>query len=189
MSRIVTSVTVSLRKLRFGPGIHILWGQNGEDIVLGLAGIFGGKIPISIRAEILWCEGITLGVFCRDGACFVDKVEVIHGDPAQLAKAFHKHRLLNFHNRKHILDGADLPAGFSGASELLMEKLRTALTGTDRRPLFVCNLLERLDEAIDLRPIFHRLSATGRQVFIALPHSYPMKTLEEIPYGTTIHTL
>jgi hypothetical protein len=47
--------------------------------------------------------------------------------------------------------------------------------------------LERLDESVDLQPIFKALNATGRQVFIVVPHYYEINTLEEMPYD--IHTL
>ena len=59
----------------------------------------------------------------------------------------------------------------------------------DDCPLFICNFLERLDEAVDLRSIFEALNATGRQVFIAVPHYYEIKELEGMPYDTSIHTL
>ena len=49
------------------------------------------------------------------------------------------------------------------------------------------NFFERLDEAVDLQPITEALNATGRQVFIAVPHYYNMKQMEEMPYD--IHTL
>ena len=88
-----------------------------------------------------------------------------------------------------IKDGAHLPTGISGASELLRVKLMDVVSQKDDRPLFVINFLERLDEAVDLHPIFEVLLATGRQVFIAVPHYYEIKALEEMPYVTIIRTL
>ena len=87
-----------------------------------------------------------------------------------------------------ILDGSRLPDGFDSASDLLLKKLRETIDKGDDRPLFVCNFLERLDEAVDLPPIFQSLKATGRQVFIAVPHYYELNTLEELYHDTAIHT-
>ncbi len=195
MCKRVLSASVSVRKetpfteLRFHPGINILWGADAEDIVLTLAGIFGGIPPLNGKAEIQWDAGTSLFVHIIDGACGAEKASTQRGSAAKLVKEFHKRRFLNFRNCRHILNGARLPAGISGASALLLRKLRDALANEDDLPLFVYNFLERLDEAIDLQPIFEALSATGRQVFIAVPHYFEIKTLEEIPYDTAIHTL
>ena len=72
---------------------------------------------------------------------------------------------------------------------MLLAKLHDTLAKEDDCPLFVCNFLERLDETVDLKTIFEALNATGRQVFISVPHYYEIKTLEEMPYDTAIHTL
>ena len=123
----------------------------------------------------------------EDGHVFVDGINKERGNTAQLMKAFHKHRFLNFRNQTHVLDGSQLPAGTSGTSDLLLEKLGDVLAQEDDRPLFVYNFLERLDEAVDLQPVFEALNATGRQVFIAIPRYYNIKNLEENGYGATIH--
>ncbi len=88
-----------------------------------------------------------------------------------------------------FVDGRRLPDGFDSASDLLLKKLRETLVKEDDRPLFICSFLERLDEAVDLHPIFEALNATGRQVFIAAPHYYKINTWEEIYHDTAIHTL
>ena len=88
-----------------------------------------------------------------------------------------------------ILDGSRLPVGMSGASDLLLDKLNATIAQKDARPLFVCNFLERLDEAVDLQPIFEALNATGRQVFVAVPCYYEIKELEGMSYDKSIHTL
>jgi hypothetical protein len=194
MHRKILSASVSVQKetpmteFQFHPGINILWGADAEDIVLTLAGVFGGMPPLNGKAEIQWDTDVSLFVSVTDGACGVEKVSAQGGSTAQLVKRFHKQRHLNFGNSKHILDGSRLPAGISSASELLLEKLRDVLAQEDDRPLFVINFLERLDEAVDLQHIFEALNATGRQVFIAVPHYYEIKTLEEMPYDTAIHT-
>ena len=88
-----------------------------------------------------------------------------------------------------FLDGSRLPNGLGGASDLLLKKLRETLAKVDDRPLFIYNFLERLDEAVALQPLFEALSATGRQVFIAVPHYYKIHTQEEIYHDTAIHII
>lgn len=170
--------------MEFSSGINILYGQDGEDVLLTLAGIFGGMPKKSFEAALQWRDGVTLFVSGEDGHVFADNIKIQRGDPARLMKDFHKHRFLNFNNKKHILDGSQLSVGFSGASDLLLKKLEDALAHKDDCPLFICGFLERLDEAVDLQPIFKALNATGRQAFIAVPHYYKM---EGKGNGTTIH--
>jgi hypothetical protein len=86
------------------------------------------------------------------------------------------------------VDGSRLPDGFDSASDLLLKELRETIDKGEVRPLFVCNFLERLDETVDLHPIFQSLKATGRQVFIAVPHYYEINTWEELYHDTAIHT-
>ena len=195
MHKRILSASVSVQKkapftkFQFYPGIHILWGADAEDIVLTLAGIWGGIPPLNGKAEIQWDADAFLSVHIIDGACGVEKASTPRGSAAQLVKEFHNQRFLNFRNCRHIWDCSRLPAGISGASTLLLTKLRDALANEDGLPLFVCNFLERLDEGVDLQPIFEALNATGRQVFIAVPHYYENKILEEMPYGAAIHIL
>lgn len=188
MNRIIISATVGkgIPELQFHPGINILWGQNAEDVLLTLAGIFGGMPTKAFQAVLHWRNGVTLFVSGEDGRVFVNNIKKERGDSAQLIKAFHKHRFLNSGNKTHILDGSQLPAGTSGASDLLLKKLGDTLAQKEDHPIFICNFLERLDESIDLQPIFKALIATGRQAFIAVPHYYKM---EEMHHDTIIHTL
>lgn len=195
MCKRILSASVSVQagkqaqKLRFTSEINILCGQNAEDAVLSLTGIFGGMPPKSFQAVLNWQDDAILFVSGYNGCVFVDAIKNKKKDPAQLTKEFHKQRFLNFRNTAHLLDGTHLPAGTSGASNLLLMKLRDILAKEDDRPLFVCNFLERLDEAIELQPIFEAMNATGRQVFIAVPQYYNIKQLEEMPYDTAIHAL
>jgi hypothetical protein len=175
--------------MEFSSGINILYGKDGEDVLLTLAGIFGGMSTKSFEAALQWRDGVMFFVSGEDGRVFVDNIKIERGDPARLMKDFHKHRFLNFKNNTHILDGSRLSVGTSGASDLLLKKLEDTLAPKDARPLFICNLLERLDEAVDLQPIFEALNASGRQVFIAVPHYYKIEKLEGREYGATIHTL
>lgn len=189
MSRIILSATVGegTPELRFQPGINILWGQNAEDVLLTLAGIFGGMPPQNGKAEILWSTDALLVVSIKDGACGVERSKPQVESVAQIVKEFHKQRFLNFDNRTHIFDGSNIPAGFLGVGDLQLEKLGDTLRKEEDHPLFVYNFLERLDEAVNLKPIFDALNATGRQVFIAVPHYYNIKKLEGNGYGATIH--
>ena len=191
MSIRILSASVSTQKgtpmaeFRFCPGINILWGKNAEDVVLTLAGIFGGIPPKAFEAALDWQNDVALFVSGDDGRVFVDGFRKGKGDSARLMKNFHK-RFLHFRNNTHLLDGSRLPDGFAGTGDLLREKLSETTAKEDARPLFLVNVLERLDEAAELQPIFDALSATGRQVFIAIPHAYQ---LEGKYHDTTIHTL
>ena len=48
----------------------------------------------------------------------------------------------------------------------------------DDRPIFIYDFFDRLDEAIDITPIFDKLSSLGRQVFIAVCSNYPIEKLK-----------
>lgn len=192
MCKRILSACVSVQEgvppaeFRFCHRINILFGQNAEDVVLTLAGVFGGVPPQSFHAALNWRDDATLFVSGYDGRVFVDSIENKQGDPVRLMKCFYKHRFLNFRKNAHLLDGSRLSAGTSGTGDLLLEKLNATLEKEDDCPLFICNFLERLDEAIDLHPIWEALLATGRQIFIAVPHYYNMKQLEEMPYDIYI---
>ena len=172
--------------MEFSSGINILWGQNAEDVLLTLAGIFSGAPAEVFEAEINWCEGVTLLVYGEDRRVFVNNIKKERGNSAQMIKAFHKHRFLNFRNKTHVFDGSQLPAGTSGASKLLLKKLEDTLEQKDDRPLFICNFLERLDEAAHLQETFEALDATGRQIFVAVPHDYEFETMVKMPCTTII---
>ena len=193
MHKRILSASVSVqeeeqaRDLQFYSGINIFCGQNAEDVVLTLAGIFGGMPPKSFQAVLNWQDDAILLVSGYDGCVFVDGIKNKKKDPTQLMKEFHKQRFLNFRSTAHLLDGTQLPAGTSGTTNLLLIKLYDTLAKENDRPLFVINFLERLDEAVDLQPIFEALNATGRQVFIAVSHYYKIEKLEGKEYGATIH--
>lgn len=190
MQKRILSATVSIgdeiSALEFSPGINILYEQTAEEILLTLAGIFGGMPPKPFEAVLNWQDGVTLFVSGGEGRVVLNGIKGSQGDSSQLMKAFHKQRFLNFRNPAHLLDGSRLLDGLSGASDLLLEKLSDTLAIEDDRPLFICNFLERLDEATDLRPIFEALLANRRQVFIAVPYYYK---LEEMYRNTAVHTL
>ena len=174
--------------MEFSPGINILCGHVAEEVLLTLAGLFGSTPPEAFTAEIQWGEGVAFSLSGVDGRVFVNNIKKERGDSAQLIKAFHKHRFLNSRNKTHILDGSQLPAGTFGASDLLLKKLGDTLVQKEDHPLFIYNFLERLDESINLQPIFKALIATGRQIFIAVPHYYNIPALEKMPCSTTSHT-
>ena len=95
MSRTILSATVGegASELQFQPGINILWGQNAEDILLTVAGIFGGMPLKAFQAVLNWQTGVTFFVSGEDGQVFVNKIEKEQGDSAQWMKKFHKQRL------------------------------------------------------------------------------------------------
>lgn len=81
---------------------------------------------------------------------------------------------------------------YLGESNAILARFYNALQSVAGRnddfPLLLWDFLERLDEAVDIRPILQALNATGRQVFIAVPHYYEIKTGEKMPYVTIIRT-
>ena len=188
------------------PGINILWGENAEAIFWAMAGIFDAyprENPLypfaRIQAEIRWPDGIVYGVVGGDECCgepgiFLDYIQMpgrTTGDKGRLAKRFHKRRFQDCRNRRCTFEGeVALTENTAGEGDLLLEEfdrfLHSIVLQEIGRPLFIWNFLERLDEAVDLQPIFEALNATGRQVFIAVPHYYKM---EEMNYGTAIYTL
>lgn len=161
--------------MTFSPGINIFSGEDAEDILVSLAGIFGGEPTKSFKAVLRWKEGVILsleglaGEEGEHGHIFIEKIKTEENNVGRLTMTFHKERFINFYSKPHLLDGRQLPEGTSGASDLLLEELRNTLAIENNRPLFICNFLERLDEAVDLQSILDSLSATGRQVFIADP--------------------
>lgn len=165
-----------MHAMEFSSGINILCGHVAEETLLTLAGIFGGTPLKAFKAEIKWGEGVTLLISGEDGRVFVNNIKKERGNSTQLIKAFHKQRFLNFRNKTHLLDGAELLEGTTGASNLLLKKFYETINIKDDHPLFICNFLERLDEAVDLREVFEALNATGRQIFIAAPHYYSINT-------------
>ena len=193
MCKRILSAMVSTQEkthaMEFSSGINILYGKDGKDVLLTLAGIFGGMPTKLFEAQLQWRDGVTFFISGEDGHVFVDSVKIERGDPARLMKDFHKHRFLNFKNNTHLLDGSRLPVGASGASDLLLKKLNATIAQKDARPLFIWNFMERLDEAVDLQQIFAALYDTGRQIFIAVPHYYKIEKLEGKQYVTTVHNV
>lgn len=165
---------LSLLNRQLSPGINILWGENAEEVMWTLIGIFG---EINAGRSAIFVEDMTL----PNGTA-----------AAQQVKSFRKRRLLEFRKQPCVFDGTRPFQRYPlGESELLLKNFYLFLRQNiyDARPLFICNFLERLDESIDLSPIFRALTATERQIFIAVPRSCPINTLEEMPYDATIHPL
>lgn len=214
MSRKILSASVSVRdgipaaKIRPTPGINILRGEYAEDIFWAIAGIFDvypkktpSLIAAYIQAEIQWPDGVIYGV--TGGECggepriYLDYIKMSGhtiGDKRRLAKRFCKRRFLDAGNRRCTFEGKiQSCTNPTGESDLRLGEfyrfLQAVVPQEKGRPLFLCNFLERLDESVDLRPVFEVLNSTGRQVFIAVPHYYNTTPLEEMPYETTIHSL
>lgn len=62
----------------------------------------------------------------------------------------------------------------------LLRFIRQATETADDRPLFITNLIDRIDEAIDLQPLFQALADTGRQVFISVSSAISKKTADPL---------
>lgn len=69
-----------------------------------------------------------------------------------------------------------------GESDLLLRAfyafLQTLPTQDNKEPLLLRNFLERLDESVDLQPIFQALRTTGRQVFLIVSENYLIEKIE-----------
>ena len=89
MNKGIQSASVSVherelaREFLFDSGINILCGQNTEDAVFTLAGIFGGMPPQNGKAEIQWDTDAVLFVSITDGACGVEKAVTNRRNTAQ----------------------------------------------------------------------------------------------------------
>ena len=79
MCKRILSATVFIQEethvMAFSSGINILYGQNGEDVLLTLAGIFGGKQIKSFQAELQWQDGVTFLASGEDGHVFVSATD------------------------------------------------------------------------------------------------------------------
>jgi hypothetical protein len=121
--------------------------------------------------------------------CPHPRINILWGERA--AEVFWEIR--GVQSRSCLFDGRHAPKACMGESDALLVGFHSFLASQqDNRTLFLCDFLERLDESVDLHPIFDALIATGRQVFIALPHTYPIErinALEVNHYGATIHPL
>ena len=53
-----------------------------------------------------------------------------------------------------------------------------AMPSADRRPLFIYDCFDRIDEATDLTPLLNKLSSLGRQVFISVCSAYPLEKVK-----------
>ena len=192
--------------------INFLQGRDAEGFLLALAGLFGG-LPengfhsmeeYEVKAAVVWTDGLSCTLGARfskeEKAVWVHSVDdtksTLSAHSPEKVKAIHKRRFRNGTNTTHIFDNTSKSGNLDRLGEsdetlrrfqlFLQEAQRCSMPG-DTRPLFLSNFLERLDEAVDLQPIFEALNATGRQVFIAVPHYYKIEKLEGKEYGATIH--
>lgn len=194
--------------------INFLQGRDAEGFLLALAGLFGGlpdncfceREEYEVKAAVVWTDGLSCTLGARfskeEKAVWVHSVDDtksgLSAHSAERVKAIHKRRFRNGSNTTHIFDNRSKSGSFDTLGEsdetlrrfqlFLKETQRRSLLG-DTRPLFLYNFLERLDEAVDLQPIFEALKATERQIFIAVLHSYQIKISEEMPHDTAVHTL
>lgn len=206
--------TDRILEIQPSPQILFLQGQDAEGFLLALAGLFGG-LPencfrsveeYEVKDDVVWTDDVscTLGARFSKGEkavwvhCVDDTKSGLSAHSPEKVKAIHKRRFRNGSNTAHILANTSKSGSLDTLGEsaetlrrfqfFLKEIQRCFLLG-DTRPLFLYNFLERLDEAVDVGRILKALNATGRQVFIAVPHYYEIKALEEMPYVTIIRTL
>ena len=201
------------RSLEWKPGgqINLIQCKDLDKYLLALAGLFG-DLPencfhsveeYEVKAAVVWTDGLSCTLGARfskeEKAVWVYSVDDTKSGLAmpspERVKAIHKRRFRNGSNTTHIFDNRSKPGSFDalGESDETLRQFQLFLKGTQRRsmlgdtrPLFLYNFLERLDEAVDLQPIFEALNATGRQVFVAVPHYYEIEKLEGKEYGAAI---
>ena len=77
--------------MEFSSGINILYGKDGEDVLLTLGGIFGGMSTKSFEAALQWRDGVMFFVSGEDGRVFVDSIKIEHGD--QIGRASCRERV------------------------------------------------------------------------------------------------
>ena len=92
----------------------------------------------------------------------------------------------NFLDGNDSLPAPDLLSESDRLVELLLRFIRQAAATADDRPLFISNLLDRIDAATDLHPLFQALAQTGRQVFFSVGPSY--KPLQPDPLVQLVYT-
>lgn len=186
-------------------GVNILWGENAEQIFRALAGILDicpkeslVQESVFVQAEIRWPDGTLYGIFAQewnDKCCM--SVKYIKNPTVKnrwdLVKRFHKQRFRDARGKDCFFDGVCVKRSLPlGESNLILNGFYAFINAVAKeekgRPLFLCNFLERLDEAVDLQPVFEALLATGRQIFIIVPQSYEIKSLEGTTYDTILCT-
>ena len=64
-------------------------------------------------------------------------------------------------------------ANFKNFLEIVKEETAKG----DIRPIYIFNLFERIDEAVDVTPFLDELASFGRQVFISVTANYPTEKL------------
>ena len=182
-----------------GPRINVLTGEYAEQALWSLAQMLDlspHPTELPICGEVQWPDGTVYGIRMADRtAICVDYIKPVGArDCRSLVKRFHKRWFLEPQKEGCIFDGTCIDRSQpTGEGKLLLKAFDAFCQSLSHskggKPLFLCNFLERLDESVDLCPIFEALAATGRQVFIAVSPSYPTKALEELPYETTVHSL
>lgn len=189
--------------MRISPtaGLNILGDENAEQIFWVLAealDIYPKEMPASFQAEISWPDATVYGIFgeARDGKRCMG-VKYIKNPTVKnrwdLVKRFHKQRFRDAREKDCFFDGVCVKRSLPlGESNLILNGFYAFINAVAKeekgRPLFLCNFLERLDEAVDLQPVFEALLATGRQIFIIVPQSYEIKSLERTTYDTILCT-
>ena len=89
-------------------------------------------------------------------SCPHPRINILWGERA--AEVFWEIR--GVQSRSCLFDGRHAPKACMGESDALLVGFHSFLaTQQDDRPLFLCDFLERLDESVDLHPIFDALIA------------------------------
>ena len=80
-----------------------------------------------------------------------------------------------YYTAEHTLSASDYSiANF----RCFLDIVRAETEKGDRRPLFIFNFFDRLDEAVDITPFLDELAALGRQVFVSVGLHYPDEKMQ-----------
>ena len=77
-------------------------------------------------------------------------------------------------NNDHCLSESDYRiANF----KRFLESVKEETAKGDKRPIYIFNFFERIDEAVDVTPFLDELASFGRQVFVSVTENYPTEKL------------
>ena len=160
----------------------LLDGEEETSIESTKGQIFIGRVNLKLEDKIydLW------GVLKKDQSFIVTAHREDGFSDARSKKCISKLRALSsdaknlfclenkYVNNDHCLSESDyIIANFKKFLEIVKEETEKG----DSRPIYVFNLFERIDEAVDVTPFLDELASLGRQVFVSVTANYPTEKL------------
>ena len=105
--------------------------------------------------------------------CYIRNADYM-GDH-RIAASFAQNSTLFSHEDTLAFTNLCLKYNRNGSS--VMTNTVDVLPCPDKRPIFIYDYFDRLDEGIDVLPILEKLAFSGRQIWIAVCANYPTKKL------------